>query len=56
MPPDVAVTFGPQPRARRFSTKAPTGIAGLVKHSDDITDTAFDVLSLEALLLVPRWV
>ena len=35
---------------------APTGITGLVKHSDDITDTAFDVLSLEALLLVPRWV
>jgi hypothetical protein len=30
------------------------GIAGVVKDSDDITDTAFDVLSLEALLLVPR--
>ncbi|KAA8899392.1 hypothetical protein FN846DRAFT_990157, partial [Sphaerosporella brunnea] len=29
-------------------------IAGVVKDSDAITDTAFDVLSLEALLLVPR--
>jgi hypothetical protein len=30
------------------------GIAGVVKDNDEITDTAFDVLSLEALLLVPR--
>ena len=30
------------------------GILGLVKVSEDITDTAFDILSLEALLLVPR--
>ncbi|TGZ82385.1 hypothetical protein EX30DRAFT_394705 [Ascodesmis nigricans] len=29
-------------------------IIGVVEYSDDITDTAFDVLSLEALLLVPR--
>lgn len=27
----------------------------MVKDSDDITDTAFDILSLEALLLVPRY-
>jgi hypothetical protein len=32
----------------------PIGIAGVVKDSDSITDTAFDILSLEALLLVPR--
>ncbi|KAF8534276.1 hypothetical protein BDD12DRAFT_757107 [Trichophaea hybrida] len=30
-------------------------IIGIVKYSDEITDTAFDVLFLEALLLVQRW-
>ncbi|KAI5795609.1 hypothetical protein EDC01DRAFT_59034 [Geopyxis carbonaria] len=29
-------------------------ILGVVQNSDDITDTAFDILSLEALLLIPR--
>lgn len=33
-----------------------TGILGVVKDSDDLTDWAFDVLALEALLLVPRYV
>lgn len=31
-----------------------TGIVGLLKGSDEIIGTAFDVLSLEALFLVPR--
>lgn len=31
-----------------------TGIIGLVKDSDAIVNTAFDILSLEALLLIPR--
>jgi len=30
------------------------GIVGLVNHSDRIIDTSFDILSLEALFLVPR--
>lgn len=30
------------------------GIIGLVKDSDAIVNTAFDILSLEALLLIPR--
>lgn len=31
------------------------GIVGLAKGSDDIIDLSFDILSLEALFLVPRW-
>jgi hypothetical protein len=31
-----------------------TGIIGLVKGSDEIIGTAFDILALQALLLVPR--
>lgn len=30
------------------------GIIGLAKQSDYITDLSFDILSLEALFLVPR--
>ncbi len=30
------------------------GIIGLVKHNDDTIELAFDILSLEALFLVPR--
>ena len=30
------------------------GIIGLYTHNDDLTNTAFDVLSLEALFMVPR--
>ena len=30
------------------------GIVGLAKDSEHITDVAFDILSLEALFLVPR--
>ena len=30
------------------------GVIGLIKHSEGITDTSFDILSLEALFLVPR--
>lgn len=32
-----------------------TRIIGLVKKSDHITDIAFDILSMAALFLVPRW-
>ncbi|KAJ5712474.1 hypothetical protein N7493_008942 [Penicillium malachiteum] len=32
-----------------------TRIIGLAKHSDYILDLSFDILSLEALFLVPRW-
>jgi hypothetical protein len=32
------------------------GIIGLVNHSDEIIGNAFDILSLEALFLVPRYV
>lgn len=32
------------------------GVVGLVKESDSITDLSFDILSLEALFLVPRQV
>lgn len=31
-----------------------TGTVGLVKQSDSITDISFDILSLQALFLVPR--
>jgi hypothetical protein len=31
------------------------GIVGLIKDSNAITDTAFDILSLEALFMVPRY-
>lgn len=31
------------------------GIVGLAKQSDYITDLSFDILSLEALFLVPRY-
>jgi hypothetical protein len=31
------------------------GIVGLIKGSNVITDTAFDILSLEALFMVPRY-
>ncbi|KAI9679476.1 MAG: hypothetical protein M1817_005498 [Caeruleum heppii] len=31
-----------------------TRVAGLSKHSPQLTDTSFDILSLEALFLVPR--
>jgi hypothetical protein len=31
------------------------GIVGLIKDSNVITDTAFDILSLEALFMVPRY-
>jgi len=30
------------------------GVIGLVKDSDQIIDTSFDILSLEALFMVPR--
>ena len=30
------------------------GVIGLAKASDDIIGTAFDILALEALFLVPR--
>jgi hypothetical protein len=30
------------------------GGVGIVKHDDDIINTAFDILSLEALFMVPR--
>ena len=30
------------------------GVIGLIKHSGEITETSFDILSLEALFLVPR--
>lgn len=30
------------------------GLIGLIKMDDNIIDTAFDILSLEALFLVPR--
>jgi hypothetical protein len=30
------------------------GVIGLFKDSDDIINTAFDILSLEALFMVPR--
>lgn len=33
-----------------------TGTVGLVKQSDSITDISFDILSLQALFLVPRQV
>jgi hypothetical protein len=32
-----------------------TGVIGLVKDSDQIIDTSFDILSLEALFMVPRY-
>ncbi|KAI9872662.1 MAG: hypothetical protein M1830_001361, partial [Pleopsidium flavum] len=32
------------------------GVIGLVKDSDQIIDTSFDILSLEALFLVPRYI
>src|SRR5690606_27912073 len=31
------------------------GIIGLVKHSEEIIDNSFDILSLTALILVPRF-
>ena len=31
------------------------GVVGLIKDSNVITDTAFDILSLEALFMVPRY-
>lgn len=31
-----------------------TRIVGIYKDSEPITDTAFDILSLEALFMVPR--
>lgn len=31
------------------------GVVGLVKDSDRIVDISFDILSLEALFLVPRY-
>lgn len=30
------------------------GVIGLIKHSSEIVDISFDILSLEALFLVPR--
>ena len=39
---------------RTFLTLCP-GIIGLLKDDDDIVDTSFDILSLEALFLVPRY-
>jgi hypothetical protein len=33
-----------------------TGVVGLARQSDDIIGIAFDILSLEALFLVPRYV
>lgn len=30
------------------------GVIGLLQDSDDIINTAFDILSLEALFMVPR--
>ena len=30
------------------------GVIGLLKDSDEIINTAFDILSLEALFMVPR--
>ncbi|KAH8651620.1 hypothetical protein BGZ60DRAFT_520195 [Tricladium varicosporioides] len=33
---------------------AVTRFVGLIKHDDDIIDTAFDILALEALFMVPR--
>jgi len=32
----------------------PSGIIGLVKDDDEIVDRSFDILSLEALVLIPR--
>ena len=32
------------------------GVVGIAKDSDSIIDISFDILSLEALFLVPRWV
>ncbi len=41
---------------RNHELKVLQGIVGMVKDSNpDITETAFDVLSLEALALVPRY-
>jgi len=37
------------PNNGRFS-----GIIGLVKDDDEIVDRSFDILSLEALVLIPR--
>lgn len=33
-----------------------TGAIGLIHHDDEIVNTAFDILSLEALFMVPRYV
>ena len=38
----------------RQGTKISEGIIGLVKDSAAITDVSFDILSLEALFLLPR--
>ena len=32
-----------------------SGVVGLLKNDNQIIDTAFDILSLEALFLVPRY-
>jgi hypothetical protein len=40
----------------RLLFRVTLGIVGLAKKSDDIIGIAFDILSLEALFLVPRYV
>lgn len=39
----------------RLLTDGALGIVGLAKESDATTDISFDILSLEALFLVPRY-
>ena len=33
-----------------------SGIIGLMKHNEETIELAFDILSLEALFLVPRYI
>lgn len=39
----------------RITDRILAGVVGLATHNGRTTDTAFDILSLEALLLVPRY-
>lgn len=39
----------------RTTNEDATGVIGLVKGNDPIIELSFDILSLEALFLVPRY-
>lgn len=43
-------------RVKLQLTNGALGIVGLARESDAVTDISFDILSLEALFLVPRYV